>query len=165
MGENRRISPLDVAGFFLKASEENGVTHLKLNKLVYLAHGWYWGNREEPLITNGEDPEAWRYGPVYKSIFNMFGRFRAEIIPAYMHRGVSDEPVEFGEDKTEFLELVWNTYKNVSPWTLVKALHEEGSPWYIVWRLENGKNSYGKPVPDYLTKAYYLDKVQKLHEK
>ena len=131
------IAPLHVAGFFLELSEENGITNLQLNKLVYLAHGWYWGNREKPLITNGEDPEAWQYGPVYRSIYDMFGRFRAEIIPSYMHRGVSIKPISFNEDISEFLDLVWDTYNGKNPWKLVRMLHEKGRP--LVHCMEFGR--------------------------
>jgi len=159
MADDRKISPLDVAGFFLKASEDGrGISNLQLNKMTYLSHGWYWGNREEPLITT-ELPEAWKYGPVYRSIFNMFGRFGGEIIPAYMHRSVSLQSVDLSED-IEFLEVVWDKYKDWNPWSLVKTLHEKGSPWHVIWNSKDGRT--GKPIPDELTKAYYLDKVQKI---
>ena len=162
------VAPLHVAGFFLEASGEEGsegekgITNLHLNKMVYLAHGNYWGNHKKPLITDGEDPEAWEYGPVYRSIYRMFGRFGSETIPPYMHRSVSDRPVSFGKDIDDFLDQAWNVYGDKDPWNLVNMLHAKGSPWYIVWNLEGGKNSYGKSIPDYLTKAYYIDRIAKL---
>ena len=162
MADSKEITPLHVAGFFLKASEEGkGISNLQINKLAYLSHGWYLGNREKPLIIT-ELPEAWKYGPVYRSIFNMFGRFGSKLIPSYMHRGVSVEPVDFAEN-TDFLKLVWNTYKDERPWDLVKTLHEPGSPWHVIWNSEDGHK--GKNIPDELTKAYYLDKVQQIKMK
>ncbi len=164
MSENKSISPLDVAGFFLKLPIEEGITNLKLNKLIYLAHGYYWGNLIEPLIADGELAQAWRYGPVYRSVYNVFGRFKAEPIPP-IYAAVSTE-IESRDDLVpQFLEIFWDRFKHFSPWSLVKMVHEKDSPWDIVWNRDGGKHTSGSLIPDSLTKVYYINKINKLVKK
>ncbi len=163
MNNAHLISPLDIGDFFLRSSEGNGITNLKLNKLIYIAHGYYWGNVDKPLITNGEFAEAWKYGPVYRSIYNIFGRFGADVIPV-MYAGMSTRVESFGEDKTEFLNLVWERFKDVSPWELVQVLHKKDSPWYLIWHRGRGKYTSGLSIPDYLTRVYYINLINRYKE-
>jgi len=163
MTESNSISPLDIAGYFIKLSGEEGLTNLKLNKLIYMAHGFYWGNFEKPLITDGELAEAWKHGPVYRSVYNVFGAFKSDPIPA-IYAAVSTKLDFFDEyeEVSTFLIQFWDIFKGAPPWYLVEMLHEKDSPWYIVWYRQGGKRTLGSPIPDSLTKAYYLDKVNKL---
>ena len=63
---------LEIANYFIEKSLDSGVdlTPMKLNKLVYIAHGWYLGLSDRPLI--GEAAQAWKYGPVIPSIYHRF---------------------------------------------------------------------------------------------
>ena len=160
MDSTHIISPLDVGDFFLRLSEDHGITNVKLNKLIYIAHGYYWGNVDKPLITNGECAEAWKYGPVYRSIYNIFGRFGGDVIPV-IYAGMSTRVELFGEDTTEFLSLIWDRFKDVSSWKLVQMLHEKDSPWYLIWHRDRGKYTSGSSIPDYLTRVYYTNLVKR----
>jgi len=107
------VSALDIAGVFLEMSKEIGLTNLKLNKLVYLAHGYYWGNFETPLITNGELPEAWKHGPVYRSVYNTFGSFKSDVIPsAYAALPTN---VKSNGEMFDFLDQFWEIFKDAPP--------------------------------------------------
>jgi len=155
------VSALDIAGVFLEMSKEVGLTNLKLNKLIYLAHGYYWGNYEAPLITNGELPEAWKHGPVYRSVYNTFRSSKSDVIPlTYAARPTN---LSSNEEMSDFLNQFWEIFKDAPPWHLVEMLHEKDSPWYIIWHHQGGKFSTGSHIPDYLTKAYYIAKVKELN--
>lgn len=56
-----------VANYFLAQYGKHGLNPLKLQKLVYIAHGWNLAVRNQPLVDN-ELPEAWEYGPVFASL-------------------------------------------------------------------------------------------------
>jgi len=161
--ETMEVSPLDIAGFFLKLSQEEGITCMKLNKLLYLAHGYYWGNFDSPLITNGELAEAWKYGPVFRSVFDMFGGFKSYIIPP-IYADISRKLDSFDESISDFLNQLWETFKYATPSHLVHILHQKDSPWYIVWHRKRGKYTFGSPIPDELTRAYYIGKARELSE-
>ena len=66
------IPTVSVANYFIGKGIESGieVTPMKLIKLVYVAHGWYLGNYQKPLI--GEASEAWKYGPTIPSLYHSF---------------------------------------------------------------------------------------------
>ena len=46
---------------------------LKLVKLVFLAHGWRLGCKGDPLIR--EQVEAWKYGPIVRSVYDAFKEY------------------------------------------------------------------------------------------
>ena len=74
-----------IANFFLGLAQKEQVelTPLKLQKLLYFAHGWHLvlDSDGDPLLD--EDIEAWKYGPVVPSIYHKFKEFRnnPETIP------------------------------------------------------------------------------------
>ncbi len=57
-----------VAKSVLQLSFEKNIliSPLKLQKLVYLVHGWHLAYVERPAIN--KEPEAWKYGPVFPEI-------------------------------------------------------------------------------------------------
>ena len=59
-----RYKALAIANYYIdKANvEDTPLDHLRLQKLVYLAHGWHLAIHGRPLIE--ESVEAWKYGPV-----------------------------------------------------------------------------------------------------
>ena len=60
--------PEGVANAFLKKSQKDGtiITQMKLQKLVYIAHGWMLGLSGKPLVN--QEPEAWERGPVFPQL-------------------------------------------------------------------------------------------------
>ena len=51
---------------------------MKLQKLVYIAHGWHLGLFDGLLIS--ERVEAWRWGPVIESLYHEFKEFAKQPI-------------------------------------------------------------------------------------
>ena len=64
-------SALAIANFFLE--NHKSISPMKLQKLVYFAHGWNLAISNNPLIK--EPIEAWDYGPVISTIYNEFKLF------------------------------------------------------------------------------------------
>src|SRR5215469_2786509 len=58
-----------IAYAFVKRGIDDGnpVTQMKLQKLVYFAHGLHLASYNEPLIS--EKFQAWKYGPVVPAIY------------------------------------------------------------------------------------------------
>src|SRR5687768_9300066 len=59
-----------IANFFIQKGIEAGnpIDQMKVQKLVYFAHGWYLAITNQPLIN--EAIEAWRFGPVIPSLYH-----------------------------------------------------------------------------------------------
>ena len=64
-----------VANYFLELGDWDGesISPMKIQKLVYYAHGWHLGVTDEPLID--EQIECWPYGPVVDSLFHQFKHY------------------------------------------------------------------------------------------
>jgi len=61
-----------VANFLLDIADDRQrpITHLWLQKAIFFSHGWHLALKSEPLI---KDPtEAWKMGPVYRSVYRCF---------------------------------------------------------------------------------------------
>ncbi|MBL8233482.1 MAG: DUF4065 domain-containing protein, partial [Bryobacterales bacterium] len=93
MGATTQLEPyeaLAVANRFLAlaARDKKPIDHLKLQKLIYFAHGWYLAFTGSPLLT--EHVEAWQYGPVIPTVYHQFKRFGSATITSPAYRAVED---------------------------------------------------------------------------
>lgn len=132
------FSPKSIANYFLDLAKANGesISPMKLQKLVYYAHGWYAGYTGKPLIN--EAIEAWQYGPVIPSLYHEFKRFGASSITC---KATDFENFELREvsppedvDIRKFLENVWSSYGHITGIRLSEMTHAAGSPWDQTWK-------------------------------
>ena len=131
-----------VANYFLANYGKHNITPLKIQKLVYLAHSWNFAYKEDPLIED-EYAEAWRYGPVFPSLYHEFKhRGRLPIIELATKIKVEDlfsegtkikfETPEIPKTHTttrKFLDKIWEVYGGWSGSQLSELTHREGTPW------------------------------------
>ncbi len=142
---------------FANNSSEN-LTHLKLQKLIYIAYGHYIVEYDCPLIK--ERIEAWRYGPVIRSVYDEFKSYGRKPIKEYgtilnvtesfnNDRVVLDTPVIEDEKTLEFIENIWRKYGNRDGYDLSNSTHKVDTPWY------QAKEKQLDIVPDEFIKSYY----------
>jgi uncharacterized phage-associated protein len=117
-----QYSAYDVADYFLwKAQEENQelLSNMKLQKLVYYAQGLYLAVFEKPLF---EDKiNAWTYGPVVESLYHTYKAHGASGIPANPHFN----PESIDVDTREFLDEVFNAFGQFSAIRLMEITHTD----------------------------------------
>ena len=146
---------LDVANYFLAiaACEDDdgqageGLTQLKLQKLLYYAQGFHiaiFGTRLFP-----DAMQAWEHGPVVQSIWDKFKQHGSSPIP--MLEPVSTD--ELSDEQREMLNDVWNTYGQFSAWKLRNMTHDE-PPWKDAYR--PGKNV---EITDKSLKRYFEGQI------
>lgn len=132
-----KITANDVANFFIdlaNSTPEDDITNLKVNKLLYFAQGWSLSKFGKPLFS--EDIQAWKYGPVVKSIFTTFHTCGNQPI----QESTSNEYVnKFSTELTEFLIDIYNEYGKYTAGTLTALTHEPDTPWSCHYD-ENVKN-------------------------
>lgn len=125
-----------VANCFLSLAQANGqlLTPMKLQKLVYFAHGWSLGLTGQPLID--EPVQAWPYGPVVPSLYHEFKHFGARPIGSAavefdFEKGDFFAPhiPETDEDATRIIERIWEVYGKHSAMDLSNHTHLPGTPW------------------------------------
>ena len=133
------FSAAAVANEFLRLAhrDHKPITPLKMQKLVYFAHGWHLAITGKPLIT--EPIQAWQYGPVISSLYQIFKeagsspiRFAASVpiqngfIAASLDREGAPEEVAIAK---QIIERVWNQYGKYTAAQLTTITHSEKSPW------------------------------------
>ena len=151
---NNGHDPVNIASFLFTLIDNNkSLTLIHLNKLPYIAHGFSLALTDRPL--SNEEPEAWPYGPVFKSIFNKFKPL-GDVIKKEI---IENDPV-LGENHKSFSELeikiikkVFTNYKEKCGWTLSDLTHQKGSPWYQVWH--KNKQKSGHVISNKIIKEYY----------
>lgn len=119
-----------------RSESRNDLTPLKLQKLIYCAHGWTLAVLDKPAI--GERFEAWPYGPVVTSLYHQFKGYGQDPVESFAvdfdpETGES-QPFVVASDKTEFhqvFEAVWERYKNYSGLELSSMTHADGTPWSL----------------------------------
>jgi hypothetical protein len=100
------ISSLAIANEFLERAqrERRPLTHMQLQKLVYLAHGWNLAVNGRPLIE--DEIEAWDFGPVIRRLYDALSRYGANSVTRLIRWGddgpVQDENPTIAQGKIRF---------------------------------------------------------------
>jgi uncharacterized phage-associated protein len=156
-----------VANEFLTIARKAGkdLTPMKLQKLVYFAHGWFLAVTGKPLIS--ERVQAWQYGPVIQSLYKEFKEYGNEpiITPAAIESGWDGERTrvfvysldnsglkeEEINEARQVIQKVWDLYGGFSAARLSNATHVDGGPWQQVYK--EGHRSI--EIPDDKIRGYF----------
>ena len=155
-----------VANMFLDLAAKDGtkLTPMKLQKLVFYAHGWNLGLRGEPLIA--DEVQAWQYGPVVPALYHEFKR--------YGSGAITEHATEFNLDDFEFvapsipktdtksrelISRIWDVYGKFSGIQLSELTHQEGTPWSTTLReAEDVRNAV---IPPEVMRTYFAARIAK----
>ncbi|WP_455154803.1 Panacea domain-containing protein [Cupriavidus campinensis] len=150
-----------VANYFLDLADANQqkIDPMKLQKLVYYAHGWHAGYTGAPLIN--ESVEAWPYGPVIPSLYHEFKKFGSRPIEqkAAEFDGQGFRIVDTPSDPQirQFLQNIWNSYGGYSGITLSEFTHATDGPWWAARQASAGMRS--TDIPFELIANHFRDAV------
>lgn len=119
------LSVIQVADYFIAKSSPNtkySVTHLKLQKLVYYAQGWYLALTNEPLFD--EQLEAWVHGPVSPDLYGVYSQ------NGYLDIEKNGSELNIDVKAKEILDFIWENFGHYTGKQLENFTHEE-KPWII----------------------------------
>lgn len=120
-------SAKQIANYFINLAskvDENDLTNLKLQKLLYFAQGKYLAKKDRPLFK--EPVEAWKLGPVVRDIYDNFKYCGSFPITAF-DKGVKE--VNLDDETKKFLDIIWKEYGKYSARYLVDLTHEKDTSW------------------------------------
>ncbi|KAB7669204.1 Panacea domain-containing protein [Plesiomonas shigelloides] len=147
-------SPITVAEKFAELAQSEGkeLTHMQLQKLTYIAHGYKLAiSQGQPLIN--DQVNAWKFGPVIPSLYHILKMWRGSPIPKNMLSMFSKhEPISDADN--DLIGAVYQAYGNMNGIELSELTHKNNTPWEQIWR-NAGSNSSGAIIPDELIKKYY----------
>lgn len=127
---NKIYNVNDIANYFIYLAsntrigddekEVEGITNLKLQKVLYFAQAYFLAKKHKSLFK--DDIEAWEYGPVIPSVYHKYKKYGSQpIIKVSIVDKISDT------DK-KMLDEIWEVFGGYSASRLVDMTHAH-SPW------------------------------------
>lgn len=144
--ENEQVEEYDVY---------EGITHLKLQKLLYYVQGIHLALYDCRLFS---DPIlAWTHGPVVQAVYDEYKAYGRSPIEYSMEDSDIDilNAIEQDEKAKTALELTYDNFSIYTAWQLRDMTHQPGSPW--------SKTMEGNPmnaiIDNDLIQAYFESEV------
>jgi uncharacterized phage-associated protein len=133
----------EVANFVLDLADRNDerVTNLSLNKIIYFLHSAYLHQFRLPLVS--AKIEAWDHGPVFREVYHQFKNYGRAPISGRARRvnaGTGDYEIAiptFSAEESDFLNSHAQQLLRISPGKLVDMSHVKDGPWHMA-RFNNG---------------------------
>lgn len=130
-------SPLAIANRFIETfGQDDGIEHMKLQKLVYCSYGWWLaakGLNSKRLTRTG--PEVWKHGPVFSDLYKILSVYGREPLTIVRSTSPFGDPETVDVDDLEVIRLiewVWGRYGHLSSYSLSEMTHKPGTPWHRV---------------------------------
>lgn len=113
--------------------EREGITNLKLQKILYFAQAYCLSKLGKPLFD--EKLEAWELGPVVPEVYRKFNRNgRSPIL-------IKEDKSTLTEDDKVILKKIWDAFGGYSAGRLVDIVHAH-TPWKEASASKNKTISY-----------------------
>ena len=121
-----------IANYFIGKSLEEKImlTPMKLQKLIYHAHGWYLALYDKPLLD--KEIEVGKYGPVISELYQDLKIYGNSPIIQPIKEFNGDDfitPIVKEDEIKKFLCKIWEEYSPYSEFKLSNSLNSPESPW------------------------------------
>lgn len=140
--QQAKYTATDIANWFIdKAnslkiddSTTEGITNLKLQKIVYLAQAASLATENKSLFD--DEIQAWQYGPVIPAVYDKYKKYTNKIIP----KSKVSQYADIDADTKELLLSIWDLFGGLSAYQLVNITHNH-LPWKTAFDNGNGNHS------------------------
>ena len=152
-------NPKAIANRFIELAdrEQQELTPMKLQKLLYFAQGWHLAIYGKPLLR--EKIEAWKHGPVISSIYREAKVHGSGPITGYFVDPSLPSPKRFSVPKSDkrtlaFINRIWDVYGQFSGPELSQMTHLPNTPWSEAFEIyeTTGNKTY---IPDDWMQGYF----------
>ena len=159
------FSAMDIAKWFIwknyaeqieNVSEDDeyevyeGVTHLKLQKLLYFAQGLSLAINNKKVFS-----EAWTHGPVIKEVYSDFSVCGRNEIKYSQNWNQVIEKINANSETFKILQLTYNNFGGYTAWQLREMSHVFKGPWQNTVS-EKGMNSI---IDSELIRNYFKNEI------
>ncbi len=137
-----------VANAFIARAGQEGISHMKAQKLVYFAYGMWLRENDQPFIS--EAPQVQKHGPQFASLSNELDIYRNDNIVCMKKYDINAtlQFVDPGDEKVQqHLDKVWMRYGNHKAEDLSALAHQPGSPWYVTAKASDFLVPEGTAIP------------------
>lgn len=155
---------LAVANYFIDLATRSGSppTHMKIQKLLFFAHGWHLALTDQPLLD--EIIQAWKWGPVVPNVYQEFKTAGRSPITTKGTELVSTSQGLMWiapeiNDPTGYvpalLNKIWEVFGPYTGLQLSEMTHAQGTPWKTVVDACTSGLTLNCPISDDLIKSYF----------
>lgn len=148
------LDVMDVADFFIATAndgdpeEDDGMTNMKLNKLLFFAQAASLQRFGRPLF---DAPiEAWRYGPVVGKVYRTFKGYQRDSISKVA------QPFDWHSMPPDVLDLLCDVYRtyarDYSAMGLMRQTHQPGTPWTLAYAPDENRVIPTDSIKDWVTR-------------
>jgi len=156
----KQYEPIAIANAFISKMDDYKIdrlptdhprtlNHMKLQKMVYMAHGWSLATKG--ISISNERPQMWKYGPVFKSLYDILAVYgMANIYQPIQHSPyhIPDDQVECRHEWNRLINFIWHRYSHLSGECLSELCHSETSAWWKLANLNNFRVKRDMEIPD-----------------
>ena len=144
--------PRGIANEFIRRAvdDNNPVTPMEVQKLIYFAHGWMLGMHGRPL--HYDLWEAWKYGPVLPVVYHNLSYFVSDPVTNVIQ--FANHP-DLDDAETTIIDYIHREYRPIGAHQLSRITHTKGSPWDEL----NRKRWGSKVIPNELIQKYFHRKA------
>jgi len=152
-------TPIQVANTFIsRYGQTDDLTHMKLQKLVFFADGWKVGFNGESLVN--ERPQVWRYGPVFRSLYNALTGYGNTPIKSavVVNPFTGNVPIinhNDQDDDSRLIDWIWDKYGRYSAMELSRDTHAMGTPWHTMAQRYNFNVPFNLEIPNEVIQPYF----------
>lgn len=122
-------------------------TQLDIQKICYFLNGHHLIDHGHPMIKT--DFEAWRHGPVQRSLYDSFRKFGDEPITDLatafdpIKRQVKELPLVTSNSVQHTIAKYLDRYASIPAHELVGLTHRQNTPWDVTRTLAKEKSNLG----------------------
>lgn len=145
-----------IANVFLRLAREDGrgVSHMKIQELLYFAQGHAMSLLDAELIS--DNCQAWDYGPVYPNVYRHLKKYGASAVGSEI---VDEEDAERFDPAQAtavkpFLRVVSNKYGELDALRLSELSYVTKGPWARTRRENSGH--YRAVIEKSLIREYFM---------
>ncbi len=145
-----QYSPIAVANTFIELYGKDcpDLSHMKLQKLVYMVHGWWLSYFPNSPVIN-EKPQVWKFGPVFNSMYHILKTQGMRALREPQRTSPFGDLVTIKDNKTvELIDWVWNRYGSLSAEELSDMTHKDGTAWNTIAKEKNFRVPYDTYISD-----------------
>lgn len=137
-----KYSAMDIAQWFLWYNEMQqreqvqdnydiyeGLTHLKIQKLLYYAEGVSLAALDQSLFS--DKIYAWPHGPVIKNVYDELWSYGKSEIPFDDKQWEKIKKMNENSELFGILQTVYDNYAGYTAWQLREKTHVVGGPWQV----------------------------------
>ena len=132
-----------VANELISLSKKSPLTHMQIQRLIYISHGLCLKIWARPLSI--DDPEARRFGPIYRLVWDSLRHTGvypvAEKIPSKQILPYKGTKLgQWKEEEKDLVKRVYDACVSLASFQLATVTHNTDTPWDQIYSNGRGRN-------------------------